>query len=325
MNLFSYLAQGAIAASLLLGAAAPASAAPGYPERPLQLVVPFSAGGQFDMLARLTAASMSKNLNQDIIVENVAGAGGNLGGAKVAKAKPDGYTVVEYGGNFAIAKFLTKNLTYDPIGDFEPVAGISLAPHVILANKDVPFKDFKDLVAYAKANPDKLSYASPGVGTSMHLTFEEIKALFGFSALHVPYRGGSNALNDLAGGQVQLCIVAVAPAMPFIQAGQIRALAVTGPQRSSALPDVPTIAELGHPGFSSGSWAALAVPKGTPEPIVERLHASVQDVLKDPAVLERFESLSFTPLPGTREDLRARIEDEARRYGPMIERLGIQR
>ncbi len=326
MKLLSFSLRVALAAGIGLAAISMNSvAASDYPARPLQFIVPFSAGGQFDFLARVVAASMSKNLGQEIVVENVSGAGGNVGGARAANAKPDGYTLLEYGGNFAIAKYLTKNLSYDPVGDFIPVAAISLAPHAVLVNNGLPAKDFKELVAYAKAHPDKLNYATPGVGTSMQLTFEEIKSHFGFPAVHIPYRGGSNALNDLASGQVDAGIVAVAPAMPFIESGQIRALAVTGPQRAQSLPEVPTISELGYEGFSSGSWAGIAVPKGTPAEIVKRLHDAVQAALKDPQVKERLASLSFTLLPGSQDDFVARIHDEARRYEPIIERLKLQR
>ncbi len=326
MKFLSFSLRVALAAGIGLAAVSmnPAAASD-YPTRPLQFIVPFSAGGQFDFLARVVAASMSKNLGQEIVVENVSGAGGNVGGARAANAKPDGYTLLEYGGNFAIAKYLTKNLSYDPVADFIPVAAISLAPHAVLVNNGLPAKDFKELVAYAKAHPDKLNYATPGVGTSMQLTFEEIKSHFGFPAVHIPYRGGSNALNDLASGQVDAGIVAVAPAMPFIESGQIRALAVTGPQRAQSLPDVPTISELGYEGFSSGSWAGIAVPKDTPAEIVKRLHAAVQAALKDPQVKERLASLSFTLLPGSQDDFVARIQDEARRYEPIIERLQLQR
>lgn len=295
-----------------------------YPERPLQMVVPFSAGGQFDLIARLVASSMSKSLGKEIIIENLGGAGGNIGGAKVAKAKPDGYTLLEYGGNFAVAKYLTKGLRYDPISDFEPIAALSMASHVVLINKDLPVSNFKELVAYSKKNPGKLNYASPGVGTSMHLTFEEIKSHFGIRATHIPYRGGSNALNDLAGGQVQMTIVAVAPAMPFIESGQIRALAVTGSERARSLPEVPTIAEMGYQGFSSGSWAGLVAPKGTPDAVITRLHQAAQDALKDPNVKNRLESLSFTTLAGSREDFKKLIKTEEERYGPLIQRLELQ-
>ena len=313
-------------AGLLIGTAAtlPSLAAGAeYPSRPIQLIVPFSAGGQFDFLARLVAKAMSKDLKENIIVENVSGGGGNIGGAKAAAAAPDGYTLLEYGGNFAIAKYLSPKLAYDPIADFEPVAAISIAPHVILASNTFPAKTFKDMVEYGKAHPQALSYGSPGVGTSMQLTFEEIKEHFGFQAVHIPYRGGSNTLNDLAGGQVGLAIVAVAPALPFIQAGKIRALAVTGKQRAPSLPQVPTVAELGYTGFDSGSWAGIAVPKGTPVAIVNRLNKAVQSALNDPQIQQQLHALSFTLLPGPPKQLQDLIHQEAARYKPIIERLHL--
>ncbi|WP_158215225.1 Bug family tripartite tricarboxylate transporter substrate binding protein [Candidimonas nitroreducens] len=314
----------ALCGLLGLCAAAPALAADdAFPSRPIHLIVPFSAGGQFDFLARLVAKPMSKNLGQSIIVENVGGAGGNVGGAKVAASKPDGYTLLEYGGNFAIAKYLSPGLSYDPVADLEPVGAISIAPHVILASKSLPAKTFKDMVAYAKANPGKLSYGSPGVGTSMHLTFEEVRKHFGFQATQIPYRGGSNMLNDLAGGQIGVGIVAVAPALPFIQSGKIRAMAVTGKERAPSLPDVPTISELGYQGFDSGSWAGIAVPKGTPQKIVDRLNQAINAALHDPEVLQRFHELSFQALPGTPEQFHKMIDEEAQRYGPVVKALHL--
>ncbi|WP_338881179.1 tripartite tricarboxylate transporter substrate binding protein [Achromobacter veterisilvae] len=308
-------------------AAAPAqasgAAASGYPDKPIRLIVPFSAGGQFDYIARLVAVPLGKELGQSIIVENVGGGGGNLGGAKVANAPADGYTLLEYGGNFAIAKHLTPNLSFDPIADLAPVSGLSIAPHVVLVSSALPVKTFAELLAYAKAHPGKLSYGSPGVGSSMHLTFETIKQHFGLDAIHVPYRGGSNALNDLAGGQIDMGIVAVAPAMPFLASGKIRALAVTSARRAVSLPDVPSVAELGYPGFDSGSWAGIAVPKNTPRGIVDKLAAAVGRAMQDPQVLRALESQSFTPISGTPEQLRALIDEESARYGPLIEKLGL--
>lgn len=322
-SFFSWGAPALAASAWLAVAPMTASAAADYPTRAITLTVPFTTSGQFDLIARLISTPLSKELGQTIIVDNVGGAGGNIGGLKVARSAPDGYNLVQYGGNYPIAKYLNKNLNYDPIGDFEPIAGISLSPHVLLINKDLPVKDFKEFVAYAKAQGGKLNYASPGVGSSMHLAFEEVRAHFDFPIEHVPYKGGSNAMNDLAGGQVQAGIVAVAAALPFIQSGQIRPIAITGAQRAVSLPDVPTVAELGYEGYSNGSWAALAAPKGTPPAVIERLNAAMQKVLKDPAISERLEGLSFTTLPGTPEDLRKLIESEMRRYSALIERLGL--
>ena len=311
------------AAALTLAALAPAGAATPYPDKPIRLIVPFSAGGQFDYIARLVAVPLGKELGQTIIVENVGGGGGNLGGAKVANAPADGYTLLEYGGNFAIAKHLSPKLTFDPIADLKPVSGLSIAPHVVLVSSALPVKTFGELLAYAKAHPGKLSYGSPGVGSSMHLTFEAIQQHFGLDAVHVPYRGGSNALNDLAGGQIDVGIVAVAPAMPFITSGKIRALAVTSAQRAASLPDVPTVSELGYAGFDSGSWAGIAVPKDTPPEVVDRLSAAIHRAMQDPQLLEALQSQSFTPIAGSPAQMRQRIDDESAHYGPLIKRLNL--
>lgn len=312
-------------AALMAGPAqASGAAASGYPDKPIRFVVPFSAGGQFDYIARLVAVPLGKDLGQTIIVENVGGGGGNLGGAKVANAPADGYTLLEYGGNFAIAKHLTPNLSFDPIADLAPVSGLSIAPHVVLVSKALPVKTFPELLAYARANPGKLSYGSPGIGSSMHLTFETLKQHFGLDAIHVPYRGGSNALNDLVGGQIDIAIVAVAPAMPFIASDKIRALAVTSAKRAASLPEVPSVAELGYAGFDSGSWAGIAVPKGTPQAIVDRLNAAVGRAMQDPQVLQALASQSFTPIPGTPQQLRTLIDEESARYGPLIKKLDLK-
>ncbi|MBD9431706.1 tripartite tricarboxylate transporter substrate binding protein [Achromobacter sp. ACM03] len=312
-------------AALMAGPAQAAGAgAAGYSDKPIRFIVPFSAGGQFDYIARLVAVPLGKELGQTIIVENVGGGGGNLGGAKVANAPADGYTLLEYGGNFAIAKHLSPKLSFDPIADLAPVSGLSIAPHVVLVSSALPVKTFQELLAYARVNPGKLSYGSPGVGSSMHLTFETLKQHFGLDAIHVPYRGGSNALNDLAGGQIDIGIVAVAPAMPFIASGKIRALAVTSAKRAASLPEVPSVAELGYAGFDSGSWAGIAVPKGTPQEIIDRLNAAVGRAMQDAQVLEALASQSFTPIPGTPQQLRKLIDDESARYGPLIDKLGLQ-
>lgn len=313
----------ALVAMAAIAPAQAAGAAAAYPEKPIRLIVPFTAGGQFDYIARLVSVPLGKELGQTVIVENVGGGGGNLGGAKVASAAADGYTLLEYGGNFAIAKHLSPKLTYDPIADLAPVSGLSIAPHVVLVNSALPIKTFAELQAYAKAHPGKLSYGSPGVGSSMHLTFETIQQHFGLDAVHVPYRGGSNALNDLAGGQIDVGIVAVAPAMPFISSGKIRPLAVTSEERAGSLPDVPSIAELGFEGFDSGSWAGISVPKGTPPAVVDRLNAAIRHVMADPQVVQALESQSFKSIAGSPADMGKLIEQESARYGPLIQRLGL--
>lgn len=308
--------------ALTMAVGAHASAA-SYPDKTIRLVVPFSAGGQFDTVARLLAEPLGQELGQTIIVENIGGGGGTIGGARVAEAAPDGYTLLAYGGNFAIAQYLFKNLKFDPIKAFEPVSGVSLAPHAVLVNNDLPVKNMAELAAYAKANPGALNYASPGVGSSMHLVFEELKAHYGIDAVHVPYRGGSNALNDLAGGQVQAGIVAVGPALPFIESGKIRAIAVTGKQRAPSLPNVPTVAESGFDGYESGSWLAIVVPAGTPKTIVQTLNNAINKVAAQPRLKNALEQQSFTVIAGTPEELMQRTLSDDSRYGPIVQQLNL--
>ncbi|MCD0504913.1 Bug family tripartite tricarboxylate transporter substrate binding protein [Bordetella petrii] len=318
-----WLATAALIAGLAALLPAPARA-DSYPDRPIRLVVPFTAGGQLDYIARLVSDPLGRELGQNIIVENVGGGGGSIGGAKVANAPADGYTLLEYGGNFPISKHLTPKLSFDPIGDFVPVGGISLSPHVILVNSSVPIHNMEELVAYSRANPGKLSYGSPGVGTSMHLTFEAVKQHFGIDALHVPYRGGSNMINDLAGGQVGVGIIAVAPAMAFIEGGKVRPIAVTSAERAPSLPQIPTVAEAGYPGFESGSWGGIAVPKGTPPEIVSKLNQALVRAVNQPDVQKALQSQSFKSIAGTPAQFGQLIEDESNRYGPLIDQLGLR-
>jgi tripartite-type tricarboxylate transporter receptor subunit TctC len=228
----------------LLALGLPAHAQGRYPDRPIKLIIPFSAGGQFDIVARMLAQFASTELQQPVVVENVAGSGGNIGAARVANAAPDGYTLLVLGGNHAIAKSLYAKPGYDVTKDFSPISMVSITPHVVLVNAAMPIHSMAELVAYAKKNPGKLNYATPGMGTSMHLTFEMIKAHYGVDITHIPYRGGANALTDLSGGQVNLGIIGIAPAQEFLNAGRIRALARCG----AGLPGQP-----GQPAADGGN------------------------------------------------------------------------
>lgn len=297
------------------------SAQTNYPEKPVHFIVPFTAGGQYDTVARLIAKPLSDVLGQPVVVENIGGAGGVVGGAKAASAAPDGYTFLAYGGNYPIAQFLYKDMKFDPINDFEPITGVSLAPHAFLVNADLPVNNLQELLAYSKANPGTLNYASPGVGSTMNIVFEEVSDKLGIDATHVPYKGGSQVLTDLAGGQVQAGIIAVAPALPLIEAGKIRAIAVTSQERSPNLPDVPTVAESAIPGYESGSWLSIVVPKGTPADVREKLWSSIQEVMKQPQVAQALTSQSFALINGTPEQLKERIDGDATRFGPIIKRI----
>ena len=308
----------------MLALLAPPAQADDYPSKPIRFIVPFSAGGQLDYVARLVAKPMSQELGQSVIVENDGGAGGTVAGAKAAIAAPDGYTLLEYGENFPIAKHLMPHLAYDPVTAFTMVAGISISPHIILVSSQLPIHNLQDLAAYGKAHPGALSYGSPGLGSSMNLTFETIKRHFGIDAVHVPYRGGANMLTDLAGGQINIGVIAVAPAMPLLKSGKVRAIAVTSADRDPVLPDVPTVAESGYPGYSSGSWAGVAVPKGTPPAVIARLNQAVLAALADPQVKQALMSQSFTAIGGTPEQLTQRVGRDSDRYGPLVEQLGLR-
>ena len=304
-----------LAACAMLSCAALASAAGKYPDKPVKLMVPFSAGGQFDIAARMLAQFASKELGQAVIVENLPG-GGNIGAAKVAVAAADGYTLLTLGGNHTIAQALYAKPGFRIDTDFTPISMVTVAPHVVLVNATLPVNTFPELVSQAKRNPGTLSYGSPGIGTSMHLTFEMIKANYGMDILHVPYKGGANMLADLAAGQIKIGIVALAPAKEFISTGRIRPLAVTSKARSPALPDVPSLSELGYPTLDAGSWMGLAGPKNLPPDIVRRWNGIVHAFLADPASKAKLEEMAFrlTPTSPAEFDklLRAEVDTYAR-------------
>ncbi|NUZ06928.1 Bug family tripartite tricarboxylate transporter substrate binding protein [Piscinibacter koreensis] len=309
--------------ALLATAALPRVArAAAYPNGPVTIVVPFAAGGQFDSIARQVGKPMAADLGQPVIIENVGGAGGNIAASRVARAKPDGQTVLMYGGNYAVAKSLYKKLDYDPLEDFVPISRISLAPHVIMASTKSGITSLAQL--QQRARQGGLSYGSPGVGTSMHLTFEIVKDQFGLDIVHIPYKGGAPVMTDLIGGQIDLGIIAVGPALEFIRTGKVVALAVTSKARSPALPKVPALAELGVPDLDAGSWAGFAVPKGTPAPIVSRLNESVAKALRTPELHKLFDEQSFIATPGTPAEMRAYAARDAQRYEPIIRKLNLQ-
>jgi len=309
----------ALAATLCL----PARAAD-WPTGSLTLVVPFSPGGQFDSIAREVARAMSVDLGQTIIVENIGGAGGNIAASKVARARPDGTTLLMYGGNFAVAREMYGTLEYDPDADFVPVSRLTIAPHVVMAARKTQLASFMQMVEQAN-NGAAFTYGSPGVGSSMHLIFETLKAHFHFDALHVPYKGGTNVMTDLVGGQIDLGIIAVGPALEFIRTGRVIALGVTSKARSPVLPDVPSISELGMAELDAGSWSGLAAPRGTPAAVIARLNQAAKAALQAPEVVHMFERQSFLATPGSPDAMRQFIALEKARFGPLARTLRLQR
>jgi len=280
------------ASAALLLCAAPSHAAD-YPSEPIKLIVPFSPGGSVDTVARILGQELTKELGQSIVVENRAGAGGNIGFETVAKAKPDGYTLLLASSPLAVNISLYKSLGYDPKTSFAPISLIALQPNVLVVNPDLPVKTVAELIAYAKANPGKLNFGSSGLGASQHLTGELFKRRTGVNMVHVPYRGGGPAMTDLVAGRIQLMFETIPSATPYITSGQLRPLAVTVETRSPQLPDVPTMAEAGVKDFVSRGWLGLAAPAGTPQPIIDKLNLAVAKALAVPAISKRLTELGL--------------------------------
>jgi tripartite-type tricarboxylate transporter receptor subunit TctC len=291
-----------------------------YPTRSITMVVPFAAGGPTDVLGRILGQRMSQSLGQQIIVENVTGAGGTLGAARVAKAAPDGYTMVMGNlGTHAASVGLYKNLAYDPRTSFEPVMLASTTPMVLLAKKDLPVKSLQDVIALARTR--QLTCGNAGVGSISHLTMLLFDQRAHIKVQHVPYRGLSQAMNDLLGGQIELMFDQVISASPHIAGGEVRPIAVTGPTRAAAIPDVPTTAEAGLPELETIAWSALFFPKGTPPAIVSRVNAAMIEALDDKDVVARLAKLgSDVPPPDARtpEALGKLVRSEIDKWVPLI-------
>lgn len=276
----------ALAAGLALGMGTVASAQDGYPNKPITMVVPASAGGTTDLAARMTAQALGPVLGQTLVVENKGGGNGNIAAAQVKRAEADGYTLLmQYSGFHVISPHLGKSSW--ELKDFVPVANVLSAPQIVVVRGDFPVNTMQELVAYAKANPMKLNYASSGNGSLQHVTGVQLERAAGVQMMHVPYKGTGPALQDLLGGQVDLTFGTAPPFMPHIQAGKLKVLAVTGKERLPSLPDVPTTAETGFPGVNATSWFAMFAPAGTPAAIVSKLESDVRNALAEPAFQQK--------------------------------------
>ncbi len=311
----------ALAASALVGPAF----AQNYPDRTITMVVPFAAGGSTDLVARILAQKLTEQLGQSVVVENRAGAGGNIGAAAVAKAAPDGYTVL-YGtiSTHTLNPLMAKKSAYDPIKDFEPIALIGNIPNVLVVNPSVPAKNVQELIALAKASPDKYSYASSGVATPLHLSGEMFNSMAGTKMAHVPYRGAGPAMNDLVAGQVPVLFDNLPSSVEFIKAGKIRALAVATKTRVEQMPDIPTMDEQGLKGYETYSWQAIFAPAKTPKPIIDKLNAEVKKALADPALQKRLKDLTMTITPSSPAELSKFVEDQLALWGPITKATGVQ-
>lgn len=311
------------AAGALLGAAAAVHAE--YPERPVTWVVPFPPGGAMDNIARTLGEAMGRQLNTSFVVENRAGAGGNIGAAMVSRAKPDGYTIMIAANGMAVNPALYDNLNYDPQKDFAPISLLAVVPNVLVTNPQrTDSKSVADVIAKAKEQPGHYTFASAGVGTSIHLAGELFVSMAGIDMLHVPYKGSGPAVADLLGGQVDYMFDSVTSAKPHIMSGKLKALAVTTAKRSSALPDVPTVAEAGLPGYELTPWFAAFAPAGTPPEIVAKLNAAMRLALSDAKVKTTLETIGAEPIGGTPEELKTYLAKETIQGKKLVQERNIK-
>ena len=296
-----------------------------YPTKPVRIVVPFAPGGSTDVTARILAQKLTDAWRQQVIVDNRAGAGGNIGAEAVAKAAPDGYTLLlATTGVMAINHRLYRNLPYDSLRDFAPVTQIGALPLILIVHPSLPARSVKELIALAKQRPGQLSYASSGVGSATHMTTELFRMMTGVDIVHVPYKGSGQAMTDLIGGQVGVAFDQITSSLPHVQAGKLRALAVTSARRFPSVPDLPSVAEAGVPGYESVSWNGIAAPAATPRDIVNRIQAEVARALQAPDMKERFLKDGIEGIGSTPEQFAAHIRAERAKWEKVVEAAGIK-
>jgi len=300
--------------------AAPAQAE--FPEKPIRLILPYPPGGPTDLLARVVAAEMSNTLGQQVVVDNRPGASGMIGAEQVARATPDGYTFLANASLHVINPSIYPDMRYDAIKDFAPITQLAAVPLVLVVPPSSPIKKIQDIETVNSKNPGKLSFGSAGTASSQQLAGESFKIAAGIDMLHVPYRGSSPALADLVGGQIDLMFDSMPSAMPFITSGQLRAVAVTTSKRAAALPDVPTVAESGYPGFDISTWYGFWAPAGTPEPIVAKLSEHAAMALKTPQVRERYAAMGAEPVGSSPAEFAAYNVSEGKKWAEIVSKAG---
>jgi len=305
------------------GALPTVALAQNYPVKPVTIVVPFAPGGTTDILARIVGQGMQTELGQPFVVDNRAGAGGNIGASLAAKAAGDGYTLfMGTVGTHAINQALYKKLPYDPAKDFAPISRVATVPNLLVAHPSQPYKTVKELIAYAKANPGKVTFGSPGSGASPHVSGELFKSMTGTDLLHVPYKGSAPAMTDLLGGQINIMFDNMPSAIQHVRSGKLRPIAVTTAKRSPELPDVPTIAEAGVPGYEAMSWFGMFAPAATPKPVLDKLNAALVKVLNQADVKKKIAEQGGDVVAETPEQFAAFIKSETAKWGKVVKESG---
>jgi tripartite-type tricarboxylate transporter receptor subunit TctC len=303
----------------------PVGAAEQFPTRPIRVIVPYAPGGNVDISARIIAPPLGEVLGQTIVVDNRPGAGGNLGASLVAKATPDGYTLlVGSSGPLSVNPVIFKSLPYDTLKDFAPISTVQAVPLVVLAGPKSNINSIADIIAAAKARPGKLTMASAGAGTTNHFAIELFAHMANVKLLHVPYKGSGPALSELLGGQVETMIDQLAASIGYVRDGRLKVLAVTTQQRAAALPNVPTLEELGYKGYQASTLLGLLAPAGTPKPVVAKLNAGVRKIMDNNAVAERFRGLGANPGASSPEEFTARIRDELEQWRSLVKQLNLK-
>lgn len=319
-------ALGSIASAVVLGAGllgGTSALAQAYPTKPVTIIVPFAAGGTTDILARIIGQALTAELGQSVVVDNRAGAGGNFGGQAAAKAAPDGHTLfMGTVGTHAINASLYKKMPFDPVKDFAPLTRVANVPNLLVANPAQPYKSVKDLIAYAKANPGKVNFGSSGNGSSIHLSGELFKSLAKVDMQHVPYKGSAPAVTDLLGNQIDIMFDNMPSAIQHVRSGKLAPLAVTTAKRSPELPNVPTIAEAGVPGYEATSWFGMFAPAGTPAPVLAKLNAAIVKVLAQPDVKKKINEQGAEVYSETPEQFAAFIQAESVKWGKVVKESG---
>ena len=316
-----------LALGLLVGALAwlPNAGAQEYPTKPIRLVITYPPGGNTDLVGRALALKLGEFMGQQVVVDNRGGAGGVLGSMITAQSAPDGYTIMlGTSAGMVINPLLSRKLTYDPVKDFAPVSMVVIVPQLLVINPQLPVKNVRELIAFAKAKPGYLNAGSSGVGTPNHFGTELLKWLAGVDIVHVPYKGGAPALTDLLGGQIQMAFSSVPAVLPHIKAGRLVALGVGSAKRSPALPNIPTIAEAGVPGYEYTTWYGVFAPAKTPRTLIARLNAEIVKAMETPDIKDRFTALGGDPDPGTPEELRAYMANESAKWAKIIKAANIR-